>query len=379
MGTWIDIYDRSAWAAPRRSVAAMAAEGVRTLYLQTSNDNRHDAFVFEDGVRRFLDAADAVDIKVVAWYLPGLWDVDLDERRSVRAIRFTTDKGNAFDGFGLDIESSDIPDPAVRTSRLLDLSDRIRSAAGEDYPLAAIVPSPRRILVTDTDYWPGFPFGSLASTYDVTMPMTYFSYRVSGCTGAHWYTTQAVELIREQVGTDEVPLHVIGGISGDATTPEARCFTEALRERGALGGSFYDFPGVSSAQWSELRAIRPNLPQSPGLPVPPGVAELGNVPGGDVTHPAEVVYRVGGKPGAWRISFEAFDVQKAEIGIYVNWHLLATIAPGDADSWTEPRHRDIPDAWLRDAGANYFAFVADGTDPDWSVWGVRNVDVSPAA
>ena len=44
MGVWVDIYDPS-WAHPREAVRRMAARGVRTLYLETSNYNRPSPFV----------------------------------------------------------------------------------------------------------------------------------------------------------------------------------------------------------------------------------------------------------------------------------------------------------------------------------------------
>jgi hypothetical protein len=165
LGTWIDIYDAS-WDDPAAAVASMKAHGVRTLYLQTSNFNRHQPFVHADGVREFVDAAHAYGLSIVAWYLPGFRDVDLDVRRSVAAIRYRTPSGNAFDSFALDIESPTVRMPQARTRRLLSLSDRLRRAAGDEYPLGAIIPSPRA-MQRNASYWPHFPYRQLAERYDV--------------------------------------------------------------------------------------------------------------------------------------------------------------------------------------------------------------------
>ena len=117
-------------------------------------------------------------LEVVAWYLPGFRDAPTDLRRAIRSIRFRTGRGNRFDSFALDIESSEVRRPGLRTTRLLRMSAVIRRTAGADYPLGAIVASPHRMVRTDPRFWPGFPWRRLAETYDVFLPMTYYTYRV---------------------------------------------------------------------------------------------------------------------------------------------------------------------------------------------------------
>lgn len=253
LGTWIDIYDAS-WDDPAAAVASMKAHGVRTLYLQTSNFNRHQPFVHADGVREFVDAAHAYGLSIVAWYLPGFRDVDLDVRRSVAAIRYRTPSGNAFDSFALDIESPTVRMPQARTRRLLSLSDRLRTAAGDEYPLGAIIPSPRA-MQRNASYWPHFPYRQLAERYDVFLPMTYFTWRVSGPAGARSYTTGNIHIIREATGDPSVPIHVIGGIAGGANANETAGFVQAVRERGVIGASYYTFPLIRAGDWRSLSKI----------------------------------------------------------------------------------------------------------------------------
>jgi hypothetical protein len=375
LGTWIDIYDAS-WSDPAGAVASMKARGVRTLFLETSNFNRPSAFVDPDGVRAFVDAAHRQGLSIVAWYLPGFDDVDRDVRRSMAAIRYRTPSGNRFDSFALDIESPTVVDPAVRTRRLLELSERLRSTTGDRYPLGAIVPSPRAVR-RNKDYWPGFPWRRLGALYDVFLPMTYFTWRVSGEDGAHSYTAGNIEIIREETGDATVPIHVIGGIAGDATSSETAGFVHALRERGAIGASYYTFPLIRDGDWRSLSTVPANPVEDPALPLSFGRGdEVGNVPGSDTTHPKEVVYRIGGIAGGPKLVYQAFDLQKGEVRIFVNWHRLAHAAPTDAGAWSETRGRLIPDELLNDTSSNYIAFVARGSDPDWSVWGVREVDLA---
>ena len=256
LGTWIDIYDYDAWRHPVRTARSMVDHGVRTVYLQTSNYSRNAAFVHPDGVAAFLDAARGNDLRVVAWYLPGFRDVALDLHRTLRAIRFRTENGSRFDSFALDIESPEVRNPWVRTQRLLALSERIRREVGTEYPLGAIVASPHRLKVADPRFWPSFPWRRLAGTYDVFLPMTYYTYRVRGPRLASWYTAQNVQIIRRETAGMQVPIHVVGGISFDATGGETRGFVQTVRQREVLGASYYTFSGITREQWEALKALR---------------------------------------------------------------------------------------------------------------------------
>ena len=203
--------------------------------------------------------------------------------------------------------------------------------------------------------------------------MTYYTYRVTGSVGAHWYTSSVISLIRRDVGSDRVPIHVIGGIANMSRDAETLGFVHAIRERGVIGASFYTYPLVGSVEWDELRQISANPVQTPALPVSLGPAELGNLPGGDPTHPKEIVYRVGGRTGSWTLSFEGYEVQ--DVSVYVNWKLLGKATPGSG--WAAAQSLPIPAAWLHNDAANYVAFVSAGAEPDWSTWGVRNVSLDP--
>jgi hypothetical protein len=256
LGTWIDIYDTEVWERPVHAVQSMAAHGIRTIYLQTSNFNRNGPFVHPDGVESIVDAAHRRGLEVVAWYLPGFRDVPTDLRRAIRSIRFRTDRGNRFDSFALDIESSEVRRPGLRTTRLLRMSAAIRRTAGAEYPLGAIVASPHRMVRTDPRFWPGFPWRRLAETYDVFLPMTYYTYRVKGPRAAASYTAQNVRILRQETVGMNVPIHVVGGISFDATGAETQGFVHTVQERDVIGASYYTFSGITLDQWKALSALR---------------------------------------------------------------------------------------------------------------------------
>ncbi|MBA3691562.1 MAG: hypothetical protein H0W82_09155 [Actinobacteria bacterium] len=376
MGTWIDLYDTS-WSSPRSAVAGMAARGVRTLYVETSNFNRPTAVVYPAKTERFVDAAHDAGMDVVAWYLPGFTDPELDLRMAIAAIRFRTARGDGFDAFGLDIESPEVRDPALRSARLVALSERLREAAGE-YPLGAIIASPRG-MERNRDYWPDFPYANIAGLYDVVLPMTYYSWRVSDLEGARSYTSKNIAIIRREVGTDQIPIHVIGGIADGSDDDETRGFVQAVREFGIIGASFYTYPLTAESEWPLLQQITANPVQTPALPAPFSATEMGNIPGGDTTHPHEVSYRTRGKTGLWDLRFDAFDVQAGEVQITVNWEPIATVAPGAAGAWTDAQSIPVPAFALVTDGPNVISFVAVGEAPTWGVRAVSLVKQETAS
>ena len=42
LGTWVDIYDAALWNDPPAAVQTMQADGIRTIYLQSSNFSHAD-------------------------------------------------------------------------------------------------------------------------------------------------------------------------------------------------------------------------------------------------------------------------------------------------------------------------------------------------
>jgi hypothetical protein len=376
LASWVDIYDTTALDDPAGAVDVMASHGVRTLFLQAGN-YRHSGLVYPGKDAEFIQAAHAVGMKVVAWYLPLFKNVDTDFARVERSIQFRTSDGQAFDSFALDIEADVVP-PKLRIQHLLDLSARIRDAVGPSYPLGAIIPSPRGLIRVPT-YWPGFPYKELPRYYDVMVPMSYFTFHTNGPWAAHQYIADNIRIVRERTGDPTIPIHVIGGLTEDTSTKECRAFMRAVRENGILGASLYEYAGMTAGQWAALEQIPANPVERPALPVPVGGTDaLGNIPGGDRTHPKEVFFQANGSPGTWKLDYRVFDVQAGEVQVFVNWRLLGTIYPTEAGKWSRLRHRSIDDSWIEDSGTNFIAFVASGNFPAWSTWGVRDVAVRQA-
>jgi hypothetical protein len=251
LGTWLDIYaGKSAWRDPGREVAAITRVGPRTLYLQTGNYRQSVDVVRRRAQGRFLDAAHAAGLEVVAWYLPSFANLRQDERRALAAIRFQSPSGQRFDAFALDIEATAVRQLPLRNRRLLQLSAWLRSAVGPGYPLGAITPSP---IGMSPSYWPGIPYRALAGYYDVFMPMAYSTLRgVRGSSATRAYLAATVTAVRNGTGDPKIPVHLIGGLSGGMGAPETTGFLRAVADCTPFGYSLYAFPRTSRATWAAL-------------------------------------------------------------------------------------------------------------------------------
>jgi hypothetical protein len=205
---------------------------------------------------RFVDAAHAAGLRVVAWYLPAFANPVQDERRALAAIRFRSERGERFDGLALDIEAGFVKPAALRNRRLLQLSARVRAAAGSRYALGAIIPSPVGML-RHPRYWPRFPYRPLARYYDVFLPMAYFTDAgVHGSESTRAYLVADVRDIRTGTGNPEEPIHLIGGIAGSMGARETAGFMHAVADCAPLGYSLYEFPITSRSTWKALRSPR---------------------------------------------------------------------------------------------------------------------------
>ena len=265
LGTWVDVYDYvpgfpADGGPPPVTVDAiddMAALGVRTLYLQAAQDDARitgstvDAKLLGSFLRRAHDAG----LRVVAWYLPKLADVDADLRR-IRALDDFRSRGERFDAVALDVEwTQGVPDPKARGDALVALSKRARRAVDEDTALGAIVLEPVLIEDVNPRYWPGFPWHRVLPYYDVWLPMSYWTNRLesSGFNDGFAYTDENLKRIRKRLGDDDAVVHAVGGVADSAAAVDYDGFVRAARRRDVIGWSVYDFNTTTSAVWARLR------------------------------------------------------------------------------------------------------------------------------
>jgi hypothetical protein len=251
LGTWLDIYSPE-WNNPEAAVTAMAQHGVKTLYLETGNYNHVDSVFRPDDAGRFIDAAHAAGIKVVAWYLPAFLNIKIDARKALGAIRFRSATGQRFNGFALDIEATKVRSLKLRNHRLLMLSSRLRLSVPRRYPLGAITPSP---VGMSPYYWPEIPYRALTSYYKAFLPMAYSTMReIHTRAGTRDFMASTITDIRAASGNDKFPIHIIGGLAGKMGPKETAGFLKAVSMTKPFGYSLYTFGQTTAATW---RAFAP--------------------------------------------------------------------------------------------------------------------------
>ncbi len=246
------------WDHPARHVRLMHRHGVRTLYLQTaSSTNPVGSDLYRPSrLARFLHAAHARDMEVVAWYLPPLRRVAREHTRAMAAVDFRTARGHRFDGFALDIEpSATTPRGPQRDLNLRRLSRRIRASVGPDYRLGGIIPSPVGMTFA-TRFWPDFPYRTVGRFYDVVLPMSYHTYRTKGARQTYDYTARNIAILRDRLGPD-VAIHLIGGEAGASNRRETRAFVQAGSDAGVTGASLWHYGRYGLEDWQEMSALVP--------------------------------------------------------------------------------------------------------------------------
>ena len=257
LSAWVDVYD---WTlelgGPKPSVTvddvdAMAEAGVQTVYIQTAHTRSVTPGVMEpERLAELIQRAHNQGLHVVAWYLPTLEDVDAD------LLRLTESAGLDVGGLAVDIESTAVLDVAERNRRLLDLSTRLRAAIGTDKAMAAITPSAVHLQVVNPSYWPAFPWAALADTYDVLLPMSYWTLRKGDLRDGETYTGANLARIRASTHDADIPIVPVGGLAEDATIDDLAGMVAAIDSHASPGGGLYDWATSTPAQWTTLAPLR---------------------------------------------------------------------------------------------------------------------------
>lgn len=274
LGTWIDGFD----FAPAYSngdppvtpddVAAMAAAGVETLYVQSGRLDERSPDLLEDRwlLAEFLMRAKQHDIAVVAWYLPKWGEDSTDIDHLIAAHEFEV-LGYRFDGLAVDIEwNEDGLEVEERNARFVRLSRLLRVQTSGD-PLGAIVLPPVQTEVINPAFWPDFPWAEINSVYDVWLPMSYWSFRTEPYGNGYTYNAESIARLRNNLGDPNALVHAIGGIGAQVDAPPSGTepylaqvdqldgFAQSLVDTGAIGGSIYDWLTLDEVARTTLKDL----------------------------------------------------------------------------------------------------------------------------
>jgi hypothetical protein len=157
-----------------------------------------------------------------------------------------------------------VKDPVERNARLLQLDDELRAAL-PDRVIGAITLSAVHLQVVNPDFWPDYPWAEIAKTYDLILPMTYWSIRLPEWRDGNRYVGENIDRIRAATGDPAIPIHVVGGIADKATVEQVQGMLRAMDARdGVIGGSLYDWATSSPEQWTALSPLRDRNPAGSG-------------------------------------------------------------------------------------------------------------------
>jgi hypothetical protein len=257
VGAWIDVFDWSRTFGGGEpvvgpdDVTTMADAGIQTLYVQGTRASVAEDVLEPERLEALLERADEEGLATVAWYVPSLVDPDADLRRLEALAELEVD------ALAVDIEARDVPDPAERSRRLVELSEQLREAL-PDTALGAVPVAPVLLEVVNTDWWPGFPWAELTPHYDAWLPMTYSTERRadSGYRDAERYTTENLLRLRANLDDPEALVHPIAGVADALAVTDVEGHVRAARRAEAVGVSLYDWPTAAPELLEPLAALR---------------------------------------------------------------------------------------------------------------------------
>ena len=94
--------------------------------------------------------------------------------------------------------------------------------------IGAITLSAVHLQVVNRDFWPDYPWAEIADTYDLILPMTYWTIRLPEWRDGYRYVSENIDRIRAATGDPDIPIHVIGGIADEATVEQVQGMLQAI-------------------------------------------------------------------------------------------------------------------------------------------------------
>jgi hypothetical protein len=115
-----------------------------------------------------------------------------------------------------------------------------------------VIVIPPTTLEKDTQRWPNFPWAELAKSYQLFMPMNYWTAHGKDPATATDLTKRNIEKTRKLTGK---PVHIIGGLGDSADPKQVAAYVKACIESGSLGGGLYDYTTTRTDVWTELSKL----------------------------------------------------------------------------------------------------------------------------
>lgn len=242
--------------SPRTLMRSAARLGLTHVYVEAAISPL--GFHGRRAVGPLLDAAHRYHIAVIAWVFPYLHDLASDVALTRTVADFRTAAGNRFAGVAADLETN------IQATDVRTYSQLIRATLGPHSLLVGVTYPPGD--------FPGYPFATVARSYNVIAPMDYwhqtetsyglrFGHMRYGYDYARRYAEETVTALRHLGST--VRVAPIGQAFDDfgrlemgphaPSAAEVHGFLDGSKASGAIGVSFFDWTSATYPEWREIR------------------------------------------------------------------------------------------------------------------------------
>jgi hypothetical protein len=232
------------WNYPKDTevfMSRMKKFNIDTIYLQVNRSNT-PVFKLQPEIDKFLKAAHANDIKVVGWSYCYLNDIAGDAKKFIDVAKYVSPDGESFDAMAADIEEN------TALSAVTAYTEKIKASLPKDYPLIAIVYSPR--------IRQEYPWEYVANNWDVLMPMTYWhGLKNRNDEVVYNFVKESITDLRRLSKKDDLNIHLI--TDGDRTNhAEVAASIRAAKDHGVNAGiSIYPEHLASDEMLSKLKGF----------------------------------------------------------------------------------------------------------------------------
>lgn len=239
-------------------VADAKAAGVTHIYAEVAISRY--GFYAPLSLDRLLPVAHAQGITVIAWVYPTLSNVAADARMTMRVASYRTPRGDHADGIATDVEE------VIDSASVYSYGQLLRGLLGPD------------TLLVDCALHPfthaGYPYASVAASWNVLAPMDYWHSRYS-----HTYTAQdvttfvttsvvTVRAAMQAAGVAHpIPIEELGqmydmysedgaGVGHNPTGAEITADLAVAKSLGCIGASYFEWQTATQSQWTALAAFQ---------------------------------------------------------------------------------------------------------------------------
>ena len=238
-GTWVNL-----WNYPQdvdKFISRLKKFNIDTVYLQV-NRSTTPVIKHKAEIDQILKQAHANDIKIIGWSYCYLKDINTDADKFIKVAQYISPDGERFDGMAADIEEN------TSLWAVRSYTDKIKAKLDKNYPLIAIVYSPK----IKQDY----PWEYVANNWDVLMPMTYWhGLKNRNNETVYNFVKESITDLRKLSKKDDLNIHLI--TDGDRTShKEVAISLQAARDHGVNAGiSIYPEHLASDAMLKKLEVF----------------------------------------------------------------------------------------------------------------------------